>query len=354
MKSDDIYFDQKKLSKVNELLCDNIDSLLEHLGVDFSHQGKMIVCACPVHNGDNTSAFNLYTEELSNGLRGNWKCRTQGCEKKFGNNILAFLRGTLELSWKDTVGWACNFLGVNYVNFKGVSSSELEKRQYITGINSLSNKPKEENRGVTRDIIISKLTIPCSYYLKRGYSKDILSRYDVGLCEDRNKKMYGRAVVPIYNAHYEYAVGFTARSINENYNYKWIHSTGFQASHYLYNYWFAKEHILTSGVVILVEGPGDVWKLEQSGIHTSLAMFGTDLSDQQLSLLYSCGANSIIILTDSDEAGRMSSKKIEDKCKRLFRIFSPTLSSADVGDMSEKNIKQEIVPIIKKAMEVNV
>jgi len=354
MENDDIYFDQKRLAKVNELLCDDIDSLFEHLGVDFSHQGKMIVCACPVHNGDNAGAFNLYTEELANGLRGNWKCRTQGCEEKFGNNILALLRGALELPWKDTVNWACNFLGVNYVNFKGVSSSELEKRKYITGINSLNNKPKEENIGVTRDIIIGRLAIPCSYYLNRGYSKEILSKYDVGLCEDRTKKMGGRAVVPIYNTSYEYAVGFTGRATNENYNYKWIHSTGFQASNYLYNYWFAKEHILKNGVVILVEGPGDVWKLEQSGVHTSLAMFGTDLSDQQLSLLYSCGANSIVVLTDNDEAGKMSAEKINNKCKRLFRMFFPELSSSDVGEMSENQIKKEIVPILDKAMEDNV
>ena len=166
--------------------------------------------------------------------------------------------------------------------------------------------------------------------------------------------MSGRAVVPIYNNNYEHAVGFTARATTDDYKYKWIHSEGFQANNYLYNYWFAKEHILKSGVVILVEGPGDVWKLEQNGVKTSLAMFGTDLSEQQLSLLYSCGANSIIVLTDNDEAGMKSAQKINEKCNRLFRMFFPTLSSSDVGDMHKDEIDSQIKPILDQAVEMSI
>ena len=352
--TDDIYFDQSRLAKLNGMLCDEIEALFEHLGIDYSDQGKMLVGACPVHNGDNKTAFNLYVEELPNGLRGNWKCRSQGCEKKFGNNILALLRGVLEKPWKEVIDWACAFLGVEYTSFEGTDASEIEKRRYITRVNSLNNKPKEENKGVVRDIIRNRLKIPCPYYLDRGYNQETLSKYDVGLCVERGKRMYGRAVVPIYNNNYEYAVGFTARATTDNYKYKWIHSEGFQANNYLYNYWFAKEHILKSGVVILVEGPGDVWKLEQSGVRTSLAMFGTDLSEQKLSLLYSCGANSIIVLTDNDEAGIKSAQKINEKCKRLFRMFFPTLSSSDVGDMHKDEIDSQIRPILEQAMEVSV
>ena len=92
--TDDAYFDQNRLAKLNDMLCDEIESLFEHLGIPYSDQGKMLVGSCPVHVGDNKTAFNLYVEELPNGLRGNWKCRSQGCEKKFGNNILALLRGS--------------------------------------------------------------------------------------------------------------------------------------------------------------------------------------------------------------------------------------------------------------------
>ena len=350
----DSYFDQSKLSKINGLLCEDIESLFDHLGIEYSRQGKMIVSACPVHDGDNQTAFNLYTEELPNGLLGNWKCRTHQCEEKHGNNILALLRSMLGLPWKKTVDWACAFIGVNYENMQGVSSSEAEKRKFIAGINSLNNKPKQENRGVPRSTILKSLRIPCDYYVERGYCSEVLQKYDVGLCDNPRKKMYQRAVVPIYNNTHDFAVGFTARATFNDYKYKWIHSNGFQANSYLYNYWFAKSHIMETGTVILVEGPGDVWKLEESGIHISLAMFGTELSEQQLSLLYGCGANSIIVLTDNDEAGRKSAEKIQDKCKRLFRMFFPKLSASDVGDMAGDDITKDIQPIIQQALSVSI
>ena len=129
--TDDIYFDQNRLAKLNGMLCDEIEALFEHLGIEYSDQGKMLVGPCPVHNGDNKTAFNLYVEELPNGLRGNWKCRSQGCEKKFGNNILALLRGVLEKPWKEVINWACAFLGVEYTSFEGTDASEIEKRRYI-------------------------------------------------------------------------------------------------------------------------------------------------------------------------------------------------------------------------------
>jgi len=228
---------------------------------------------------------------------------------------------------------------------------------------------------VTREMVRSSLSIPADYYIDRGYSQQIMNKYDVGLCSNPKREMYNRVVVPIYDMNYETMVGCTGRSIYEKcdkcggfhnpsndcpsaenlWKYsKWKHNSGFKTQEYLYNFWFAKEHILESGTVVLVEGPGDVWKLEQNGIHNSLAMFGTDLSEQQLSLLYSCGANSIVVLTDNDEAGRMSAEKIGEKCGRLFRMFFPTMSCADVGDMTRDNIEQEIKPILTEAMEIGV
>ena len=99
MNDKDKYFDQDKLSKINGLLTDNVDDLLETFDIEYTRTHKMVMCACPIHGGDNKSAFNLYTEELPNGIVGNWKCRTHQCEETHGNNLLAFLRGYLELPW---------------------------------------------------------------------------------------------------------------------------------------------------------------------------------------------------------------------------------------------------------------
>ena len=347
--NNDIYFDQKRLLQLNSMLCENIEDIFDTLDIEYTKTHKMIICACPIHGGDNESAFNLYTEELENGLIGNWKCRTHHCEDKHGNNILALLRGLLDLPWRGVVDFACELIGVSYGNMSGVSSDDLEKRKFTANIKSLTGLRKTEESGINKSVIRNKLQIPCQYYIDRGYSADILDRYDVGLCTDKSKRMYRRAVVPVYDNEYRFAVGFTGRATFDDYKYKWIHNSGFLANNYLYNYWFAKKHVMETGCIILVEGPGDVWRLEENGIHISVAIFGTDLSDQQMSLLYGSGANSIVVLTDNDDAGKRAAKKISEKCGRLFRMFFPKLSQSDVGDLASDDITADIKPILEHA-----
>ena len=62
MDKNDPYFDYDLLDEIKDMACANIEELLTSLGVDFRRNGKMIVGPCPVHGGDNLSAWNLYPE----------------------------------------------------------------------------------------------------------------------------------------------------------------------------------------------------------------------------------------------------------------------------------------------------
>ena len=64
----DLYFDQEVLRKIQELLFQNLNDMLLALKIEFRYSGKMIVGNCPVHEGDNSTAWNLYIEELENGF----------------------------------------------------------------------------------------------------------------------------------------------------------------------------------------------------------------------------------------------------------------------------------------------
>ena len=349
MNKDD-YFDQNKLARINYLLTENIEDLFDALDIEYTRTHKMLMCACPIHGGDNKSAFNIYTEELPNGTVGNWKCRTHQCEEKFGNNPLAFLRGCLDLTWSKTVDWACNFLGISLDKLKSdTSSSDIEKRKFAASVRGLKTQAKERPAGITRSQVRDRLIVPCDYYINRGYSPEILDKYDVGFCNTKGKRMYKRAVVPIYDSSYEYAVGFTGRATFDDYTYKWVHNTGFLANDHLYNYWFAKEHIMNTGCVILVEGPGDVWRLEEAGIKNSVAMFGTYLSEGQKDLLDMVGAMSLIVLTDNDEAGKIGAESIYKQCSKTYRLYFPNIADNDVGDMAADSITSEIKPILDLA-----
>ena len=166
----------------------------------------------------------------------------------------------------------------------------------------------------------------------------------------------------------EYLIGCTGRSIFEKCDHcgayhaatdacpdiekrwlfpKWKHSSNFKSQNSLYNYWYAKEHIQKLGYVIVVESPGNVWKLEENHIHNSVAIFGSSMSDRQKVILDSSGAMTIIVLTDNDEAGRQAAIQIKDKCAKTYRVFIPSISQADVAEMTSQQIQQEIISFIE-------
>lgn len=354
-------FDPWKMAEIESAALENIEELLELLGVEYETGHKRIDGQCPVHGGDNPTALNLY---LTGHTRaGHWVCNTRHCEKFFKPTLIGFVRGVLSqntyewsdvgdkyVTFPDTMKYLLSFIKKDYQDIN-TDYQSIEKRRFESKINSVfSTKKKESGLSfVSRDKVISSLQIPAEYYIKRGYASSILEEYDVGLCTRPNAPMYNRVVVPIYDDNHKYMVGCTARATTEDQSPKWLHSKGFSADSYLYNYWKAKKHIAETGTAILVEGPGDVWRLEESGIHNSVAMFGTYLSESQKDLLDILGAMSLVILTDSDEAGKTGAETIFQQCSKTYRIYFPRHSNFnDVGDMDKDAITSDIKPLIEQ------
>jgi 5S rRNA maturation endonuclease (ribonuclease M5) len=365
--------DQSKLKVVCDEVCDDIESLLDSLEIAYKYNNKMITMSCPIHGGDNISALNLYP--TGDNYRGNWKCRTHNCEKVFKGSILGFIRGVIShqkygwqadgdntCSFKEALDFALSFINKDLKAIK-INHKEKEKKQFTSIINYLNNNTTTNTSKIRRQQIIKSLQIPSQYYLDRKYSAEILTKYDIGLCDKEGKEMFNRIVVPIYDNDYEYMVGCSGRSIYEKcssckgyhnptqqcpdkdnvWKYsKWKHSADFKSQNYLYNFWFAKPHILQTGIAIIVESPGNVWRLEENGIHNSVGMFGSSLSDRQKILLDSSGAMSLVILTDNDDAGKKAAEYIKNKCQNTYRIFIPQISKSDVGEMTSDEINSEI------------
>lgn len=373
--------DQAKLKIVCDEICDNIESLLQTFNLDYKRHQRMITMCCPIHGGDNPSAINLYPDGDS--YRGNWKCRTHNCEKIFKGSILGFIRGVISsqkygwqnsgdnsCSFKEAVEFATGFINKDLSSIK-ISRSDREKKQFTNVVNYLNAEAIVETSKITRDHVKEILEIPSQYYIDRGYSTEILTKYDVGLCDNPSKEMHGRIVVPIYDNDYRYMIGCSGRSIYEKcstckshhdpqtncpdkeiaWKYsKWRHSKDFKSQNYLYNFWFAKEFILKTSTAIIVESPGNVWKLEENGIHNSVGIFGSSLSDRQKILLDSSGAMNLVILTDNDEAGQKAAQQIKNKCNNTYRVFIPQISKPDVGEMTSQEIQDEIKTYIERIL----
>jgi len=204
----------------------------------------------------------------------------------------------------------------------------------------------------------------------RGYSAAILNKFDVGYCHDTNRSYFDRVITPFYDDNGEYMVGYTGRNryalckqcnLYHNPNVrcpitkqdkagcsKWKHGSGFSVESYLYNFWNAKQHIENTNVAILVEGPGDVWRIEEAGIYTSLALLGAKLSPGQKYILETSGTIDLIIATDNDEAGNKAARSITNECSALFNIHRLEYPTHDPGKMNVEQVKEALLPILER------
>lgn len=281
-----------------------MEKTLDQLGLNLSYSNGRFFGPCPVHGGDNPSAFSIYEET------GYWCCFTHHCEEEHGNS----LRGLIKA------------LGENF------EPPKQEQKEFF-------NKIKKENYStvIPRSVVRSRLQIPSSYYMGRGFSQAILEKYDVGYASSPGTQMHGRNVIPVYDINHEFCIGCSGRLDTEEHSKRWKHTKGFPSSKVLYNSWYAKNHIEWGGKVIIVEGPAKVWRLEEAGIGFSVAIFGTNLGFEQKMQLAKLGANTIILMMDGDDPGKEAASRISADLKDLYRICVP---KTDIIDLDRTPVEQ--------------
>lgn len=370
------YTDQDKLNRLTDIVLDNIDQIYEYFDTEFHKGQKVLFSPCIIHGGDNKSALNLYHNA---DYRVHYKCRTHGCEEHFGTSLLSMVRGALShakygwqvpgdrmVTFEQTIDFLLDMFKVDFWKLEG-STIDTQNHEFCKVVNNLETEKVKGS--ISKEFYRSKVEIPSQYFLKRGYSIEVLDDYDVGTCKTYGKPLFNRAVVPVYDDSGEMIVGFSGRSIFERcencgsyhnpekecyYFPKWRHTKGFEKEKVLYNYWKAREFIQETGIIVLVESPGNVWRLEEAGIHNSVALFGTTLNPPQRQLIDESGALSIILIMDNDDnnAGQDAAEKIRKQCERAYRIYVVNINKGDVGEMSTNEVTEDILPWINQAKEV--
>jgi len=345
---------KQQINTLCDIVCDDIERLLDSFGLKYRKHGKLISLSCPIHGGDNPSALNIYPN--GDEVRGYFRCNTHGCHNNYPKNIIGFTMGVLSAQEDKPVGYngAIQYLCKVYkINPRDIKGSARKSNP----IKKLSLLP-QQNKWMTRDKFRQRLKIPAEFYIQRGISARVLDEYDVGIYNNR-------VVVPIYDNEYRYVSGYTARTLNPKcpkcnlYHplaepcpnkedpvaiyraAKWVHSKGLNTEHYLYNYWFARPHILSNGDVILVESVGNVLKLVQNGYKNVVGTFGAHLTSMQELLLNMAGALNVVLLMDNDPAGNLARENITRRLKRTFNLRSIALPQGynDVAELSDESIK---------------
>lgn len=369
---------QQKLVKLQQLIVDRFDDVIEEFDLDLQETNNMWVGRCPIHSdADNPTAFNFFKDGDTIGY---YTCHTKNCgnlfhqgKRVFIANAIGFVRALLsvrECGWsepgdetygfKETINFLQSLFKVNINNYK-VDYEDLMKQKLLKESSHYAKENETKSKiSYTIDDIKEKLNIPSPYFVKRGFSKSVLTRYHIGECSKKNSPLYNRAVCPVLNEQGKEIIGFTGRTIYDqcykcqNYHSpndkcgvadvpKWWNVGNFRKSN-LYNYSFAQPYIKQSRVVLIVEGQGDVLKLVENKIHNCVGVFGVSLSDAQQVLLEKAGAMAIIPLFDNpqiDKAGEIAYKQFAEKCGGVFKIYTIKDiygNKKDVGEFDDEQI----------------
>lgn len=334
---------QIDFQSLNERMSEEIERVLDYFGIEYKLHGHSYQMKCPIHNGKDE---NLKIHKVNDFLC--WKCYSRHCEDDTSSSILGLIWGILkidnpEITFIEACDFCMEFLGIDTEELKQRSST-IDRRNFIRMNES---KDKEFEKLFTRESFRNKVKIPSSYYVSRGYSKDLLDKYDVGFSVGV-AGMKNRVVFPVYDENHEYVIGVVGRALNKHED-KWKNSLNFYSGNTFFNLWYAKDKIRNCGTAILVEGQGDVLRFEQAGIHNSLGVFGDRLTEKQLEILVSLGVMNVILAYDNDEAGNIANEKIKEQVKRYFNAEIARLpENKDVGDLEDSEVRNIFVPILER------
>lgn len=341
---------------ISTVLYDHIEELLDYFKVEYAQVGNKLVMACPVHNGDNPNGFSILLQGI-----GNWQCYTHQCHEQHGSPRGAslikltqcLLSGDKKYSFVETLRWLKSFLKLSDEQLVEANVNFVQ-RDYVNLTRFLSDKETKVNNFIPKSLAVQNLDIPSAYFLKRGFEEDTLKFFCAGDCTNPNKEMYNRAIVPFFDESGKYMVGCSGRSIFEKCDKcgthhnpdhrcpidkheiakcsKWKHMSGFNAEGYYYGLWNSYKHITKTKTAIILESPGNLWRMYEAGINNTVAALGTKFTEGQRVILESMGVMNLIIASDNDEAGRHMAKGIVDNYSRFFNISVVETPYADIAE----------------------
>lgn len=322
--------------ELKKLACSNITLLLDKLGIVYCQKGPLLQgnCPCKQHGGDgnNRTAFSWH-EEINH-----WRCWTHSCHDTYGDDVIGLVRSVVDCTYKDAV----KFL-----------------QQVMSGDSILINTKKKKKASIVHNRPLKEDLVQFLDYenihpflINRGFGRQVLVEYQVGYWHRIGSFMHDRVIVPVRD-EYTQLIGFSGRTIHpesewvdRNIESKWIHGRyydrwsnhgEFLKTKILYNLCYSKIHARKLNTMILVEGPFDGFKLQESGVRNWCALLGTSFDDYQAQLLIKNGINNLVLAFDPDKAGDHLAAVISEQFKHILNITNCQLQK-EPGDMSIEEI----------------
>ena len=295
-----------------------LDVLIENgLIAPFKKRGDRLVGPCPLHGGDNPTAFAV---SLSKNV---WRCFTR-CDS--GGDVVEFVRRLHKSSWSQTAVYLAGLAAR-----PGASSAS-------------QNAPVEKTEKAFRPLsekaflpFVKRLNLDSdsAWFAKKGISPDTARRFEAGLYHGRGflSDCVGVRLHDLDGRPVGYAGRRLIESQVEKYG-KWKFPAGLPKSSILYNWHRAKSR--TNKGVVVVEGPWGAMRLTQLEI-PSVALLGVNLSSVQYRILRKISP--VLVMLDGDRAGRDAAVRIENSLHPHTDAKIITLPfSIDPDDLSDRQL----------------
>jgi len=325
--------------------------------IPVTKKGRSYVALCPFHDDKNPS-LNISKEKQI------FKCFVCGT----GGNAITFVEKYEKISFEEAVRKVADL-----INFH---DERLEKQAYHAYVNPeltpLYECISDLEKYYQYALSIAEGKIAADYLVERHLSGEQVGKYGIGYApmdgaktvqylqakghslkaiedigialakkEGTSDSNAGRLIFPLTNPEGQ-VVGFSARKLHEEQSPKYVNSPGtriFDKGKILYNYANAKNTARHDGYVYVLEGFMDVMALDKAGVPSAVALMGTSLTNEQISLLRKLNCE-VRLCLDGDAPGQAGMMKMITQLNRsgiAFRLVSNPGDLRDPDDILQES-----------------
>lgn len=285
-------------------------------------RGKNFFGVCPFHDDSNPSMCVSREKQIYTCF----SCHATG-------NVFTFLMNYEHIDFRETLRYLGEKVGVNV--------SGIQIKQKSNKFDKLYEAYKFSVKYFQNNLSSSLGKVAKSYLASRGLTDDIIKEFEIGLSlETRDdltkllqKKDYDLATLnriglssddhDIYNDRIMFplydvsgnVVGFSGRIYKDNGQNKYLNTKEtdiFKKGEMLYHYHIAREECRNKKCVIVMEGFMDVIRASTIGIKNTVALMGTALTKEQITLIKRL-SNNIILCLDGDGPGVKAATSIGEE-----------------------------------------
>lgn len=353
----------KDYSVIKEVIRESIDPihLLEYYNVDIPVRNikyDKVRCACPIHGGDNptgfsfdlnTKQFTCFTNHCAESPEDWFWVPKSGTRSTVPRDMFLFIkmmeekkafeegRRGFKCTWNHALKVASEIAGVELekgLTYNKDMSDKLANQRWMREMAKV-NLDVELEVFDEEDIEIYQAQLPIAdeYISTRHFEDYILEEFEIGYSPEgidepwnSNKRDFmGRIIFPVRDENGS-LVGWSGRLATDDKvaikrHNKWMHKLDFDKGFVLYNFYKAVDYVKESRELILVEGPWDVIRLWSYGINNVVAVMGSSLTPEQLSLAVSSSLK-VNVMLDSDGAGQSGANRICEQLKPYVDVYT--------------------------------